>query len=181
RRVEAAFTGVVNGKQESFLPELRLRTARVTETYDRVIHSEKHSQQEREMGMSPEAAPAPTATMRELSLAQVMKRVAADSPELHDVIAREQHSLHARRNLHRFLSSAMTSRERYTPLLEHPPAVGRALPLFETSDYLTAILMRHPDAILELEALAGASSAVSTAAENILPAGKARRSGTGPA
>ncbi|HMF90400.1 MAG TPA: hypothetical protein VKL40_07135 [Candidatus Angelobacter sp.] len=176
RTVERAVSRSVNGKQEAFLPELRLRMARVTEIYDRVIHSEKHSQQEREMGMSPEAAPAPTATMRELSLAQVMKRVAADSPELHDVIVQQQLSLHARRNLHRFLSAALTSRERYAPLLDHPQAVGRALALFDISDYLTEILVRYPDAVLELEALSGAPGGMSTPGEGILSSGKARDS-----
>ncbi len=135
---------------ESFLRELRGRMARVTEIYDRVIHSERHSQQQREQGLAAGAPWPAAATMREMSLAQVLERVALDSPALHDVIARAQLSLHARRNLHRFLSSALTSPERFAPLLEHPQAVARAFALFETSDYLTDILVRHPDAVLAL-------------------------------
>src|SRR5262249_52096770 len=83
---------------------------------------------------------------RNLSFDQVLERAAFDmpllaGPALHGL------DLHARRNLHRFLSSAMTSSERYAPLLENPQRVIRAIPLFATSDYLTDILVRHPDAI----------------------------------
>jgi glutamate-ammonia-ligase adenylyltransferase len=179
RTVERAVRRSVDGdKPEAFLSELRTRMARVAEIYDRVIHSERHSQQQREEGIAADALRAPAATMREMSFAQVMERVAVDSRELRDVIARTHLGLHARRNLHRFLSSALTSGERYTPLVERPQAVGRALALFETSDYLTDILVRHPDAVLVLDSLPGVSGGTPAPAEDmLLPAGKVRDPG----
>jgi glutamate-ammonia-ligase adenylyltransferase len=165
-------------KPEAFLSELRTRMARVAEIYDRVIHSELHSQQQREKGIGAEALRAPAATMREMSFDQVMERVAMDSRELHDVIARPHLGLHARRNLHRFLTSALTSGERYAPLVERPQAVGSALALFETSDYLTDILVRHPDAVLVLDSLPGVAGGTPGPAEGMLPpAGKVRDPG----
>jgi glutamate-ammonia-ligase adenylyltransferase len=41
----------------------------------------------------------------------------------------------------------VTSAERQAVLLENPGAIEKALPLFETSDYLTDVLARHPDVI----------------------------------
>src|SRR5439155_4108701 len=55
-----------------------------------------------------------------------------------------------RKNLYRFFGSALTSSERYAAVLRHPAAVERALALFESSDYLTDILIRHPDEIATL-------------------------------
>jgi glutamate-ammonia-ligase adenylyltransferase len=41
----------------------------------------------------------------------------------------------------------MTSPERYAVLVENPDTIGKAIALFETSDYLADILVRHPDAV----------------------------------
>jgi glutamate-ammonia-ligase adenylyltransferase len=155
---------------EAFLSGLRLRMARIAEIYERVIHSEQHCQRRREKGVAAETLRVPAATVREMSFAQVMERVAEDCPKLHEVVARAHLSLHARRNLHRFLSSAMTSGERYAALLEHPQAVGRALALFETSEYLTDILVRHPDAVAALDASTFSNGA--PVPKDMLPGGK---------
>ncbi|HKF20837.1 MAG TPA: hypothetical protein VKE93_04665 [Candidatus Angelobacter sp.] len=179
RAVERAVSRDDDGeKPEAFVAELRTRMARVGDIYDRVIHSERHSQQQREKGIAPETLGAPAATIGEMSFAQVMERVAVDSPELHDVISRARLGLHARRNLQRFLSSALTSGERYAPLIEHPKAVGRALTLFDTSDYLTDILVRHPDAVVALHSWPGVPGGAPTPVEGMLqPSGNVRDSG----
>jgi glutamate-ammonia-ligase adenylyltransferase len=176
RAVERAVSrGIEGEKTDAFLAELGTRMARVGEIYDRVIHSERHSQEQREKGVAAESLRAPAATMREMSFAQVMERVAVDSPELHNVISRADLGLHARRNLHRFLSSALTSGERYAPLIDHPQAVGRALTLFETSDYLTDILVRHPDAVVALHSWPGVPGGAPTPVGGmLLPSGKVR-------
>jgi glutamate-ammonia-ligase adenylyltransferase len=85
--------------------------------------------------------------MREGSLGQMLERIGADSGALRDAIVEPDLGVHARRNLHRFLSAAMTSPERYAVLRENPGAIAKAVALFETSDYLTDILVRHPDAV----------------------------------
>jgi len=157
---------------DASLSEVLLRMARVAEIYERVIHSEQHSQQQREKGIALEALRPPAATVREMSFAQVMDRIAVDAPELHDLVEKADLSLHARRNLHRFLTSALTGRERYAALVEHPHAVGHAFALFETSDYLTDILVRHPDVVTALEPSTVVSDRAQVAA--LLSGGKAR-------
>jgi [glutamine synthetase] adenylyltransferase / [glutamine synthetase]-adenylyl-L-tyrosine phosphorylase len=129
--------------------------ARVTEIYERVIHSQRRGRQQgskEDRGESAAMAEA-TPALRPLSFDQVAQRAAADSPALGDLVIHADLSLHARRALHRFLSSAMTSTERYAGLLENPQLVGRAVALLETSEYLTDVLVRHPDAMRALEHL----------------------------
>jgi glutamate-ammonia-ligase adenylyltransferase len=60
-------------------------------------------------------------------------------------------SQHARRNLDRFFSSAGTTSERYGAVLRSPGAVEKALTIFEFSEFLTDILVRHPEEIALLE------------------------------
>lgn len=127
---------------------------RVSRIYDRIIFSHKLRQKH-----AGEAAPtAPTAsTAREMSFEQLLEQLVQDSPELHDIAARG-YPVHTRRNLHRFLSSAMTSSERYAALLENPTTVERAIPLLDSSDYLADILIRHPDAIRALDTVSAESA-----------------------
>jgi len=81
---------------------------------------------------------------------QILERLASDAPALYDIAKRQDLSGQARRNLFRFLTSAFTSSERYADVSRHPEAVSRALSLFETSDYLTEVLIRHPEEIVTL-------------------------------
>ena len=81
----------------------------------------------------------------------MMQRLAVDSPQLREIAARADLSQHARRNLDRFLSSAGTTSERYGAVLRSPEAVERALTIFEFSEFLTDILVRHPAEVSLLE------------------------------
>src|SRR5215813_248182 len=135
----------------AFLFTLKARMTSVTEIYERIIHSQR--QIEKEGVEAFRLTPAPSGAVRELSFDQVLQRIALDAPSLHEIAASPDLSLHGRRNLHKFLSSAMTSAERYTALLENPRAVERAVALLESSDYLTDILVRHPDVIRVLNRL----------------------------
>ena len=135
---------------------LKSHMASVTEIYERIIHSQRRIEKE---GMEAfRLTSTPSGAVRELSFDQVLQRVALDAPSLYEVAARPELSLHGRRSLHKFLSSAMTSADRYTVLLENVRAVERAVPLFETSEYLTDILIRHPDVIPALNHLANAAA-----------------------
>lgn len=140
-----------HGNVTAFQFTIKARMASVTEIYERIIHRQR--QIEKEGVDSFRLTSSPPGAVRELSFDQVLERVAVDSPALHAIATRPELSLHGRRNLHKFISSAMTSVERYTALLENPRAVERAVVLLESSDYLTDILVRHPDVIRVLNRL----------------------------
>jgi glutamate-ammonia-ligase adenylyltransferase len=141
----------------AFMTQLRSRMTRVSQVYDRVIQTEQERKGRPGAFHSLPAAP------REMSFAQVLERVAADSPELSQIAGHTGYSLHTRRSMHRYLSSALTSADRYQAVLEDPKRVGRAAELFEASEYLTDILIRHPDAIRALDQfpVAGAEGTLS--------------------
>jgi glutamate-ammonia-ligase adenylyltransferase len=135
------------GDSAGFVAQIRSRMARVSQVYDRVMHSE----QERKTRRGAFYSLPPPATPREMSFAQLLDRVAADSQALSAIAGHAGYSLHTRRSMHHYLSSALTSADRYAAVLEDPKRVGRAAELFEASDYLTDILIRHPDAIRTLD------------------------------
>jgi glutamate-ammonia-ligase adenylyltransferase len=84
---------------------------------------------------------------------EILERLAGDSPRLYAIARREELAPVARRNLFRFLSSALTSSERYAAVVRQPEAVERVLGIFEASEYLTEILVRHPEEIATLASL----------------------------
>ena len=129
------------------------RMAAVSEIYKRVIFQ----QQAREVqGVEPTEFAlrgglervAPEATNRE-----ILERLARDSPRLHEIARRENIGPTGRRNLFRFLSSALTSSERYAAVVRLPEAMEKALAIFEVSEYMTDILTRHPEEIATLASL----------------------------
>jgi len=141
---------------EDFLAKLRRRMAAVAEIYERIIHHQQtHQRQEREGG---EFRLAPPEAGREQSYQQILQRLAADAPALYEVAAQRDLTAHTRRNLQRFLSAAFTSSERYAALVHNPQAVGRALRLFQVSDYLTDILVRYPQELGTIEEIAGSAN-----------------------
>ncbi|HEX3353309.1 MAG TPA: hypothetical protein VHS34_10840 [Terriglobales bacterium] len=81
---------------------------------------------------------------------QLLQRLSTDAPALHEVASRHDLSPTIRRNLHRFLSSAFTSSQRYASVLRYQEQASRALRLFEASEYLSEILIRHPEEIATL-------------------------------
>jgi [glutamine synthetase] adenylyltransferase / [glutamine synthetase]-adenylyl-L-tyrosine phosphorylase len=129
---------------------VRRRMAAVGEIYNRIIYQQQTRKDQ--------AAPDAKFQLRgftEIAAAdqtnhQILERLASDAPALYDIAKREGLSAQARRNLFRFLTSAFTSSERYAAVSRHPEAVSRALSLFEASDYLTEVLIRHPEEIVTL-------------------------------
>ena len=125
---------------EEFLAHVQRRMSAVAEIYQRVIYQEQsQDRQAPEFQLHPEIPATP-----ENSYSQMMQRLAVDSPRLREIAGTAELSQHARRNLDRFLSSAGTTSERYGAVLHSPEAVSRALTIFEFSEYLTDILVRHP-------------------------------------
>jgi glutamate-ammonia-ligase adenylyltransferase len=134
---------------EDFIARVRRSMAAVADIYGRIIHHQQtHQRQERE---GAEFRLAPPEAGREQSYQQILQRLAADAPALYEVAAQRDLTAHTRRNLQRFLSAAFTSSERYAALVHSPQAVGRALRLFQVSDYLTDILVRYPQELDTIE------------------------------
>ena len=154
---QAANAGVQNlSDGKAFPGHLKSRMASVAQIYDCVIHSQK----EKSKSEPSHRTPSPAVALHELSFSQLLQRISQDSPVLEKIVASSGPGLHARRSLHRFLSSAITSPERYSALLENPQAVQQAVALFETSEYLTDLLVRHPDAIRVLNRIPDSSTRV---------------------
>lgn len=131
---------------EEFVTHIRRRMEAVQEIYGRVIYREQSQDQSAiDFQLRPEIAATPESTH-----SQIMQRLGVDSPRLREIASRADLSQHARRNLDRFLSSAGTTSERYGTVLRSPAAVERALTIFQHSEFLTDILVRHPDAVVLL-------------------------------
>lgn len=144
-------SGAPTSTLEEFRDLVERRMAAVAEIYDRVIHSQQQHQdkardEEFRLAATLEAA-------GDQSYQQMLERLAVDSPAVYAIAARRELPSHARRNLHRFLSAAFTGSERYAAVLREPQALERALRLFGTSDFLTEILLRHPEEIATLAAI----------------------------
>jgi glutamate-ammonia-ligase adenylyltransferase len=136
------------------LRSLRERMGGVAAIYERIIHNQK----QREKG-GPEAADSYYIGARELAFDQLIQRIRTDSPSLYRAISSSNLTPHARKNLHRFLGSAMAGAERYALLLENSAAAAKAMALFETSDYLSDALVRQPQMLRVLNDIPQANDA----------------------
>ena len=129
---------------------VRRRMGAVAEIYQRVIYQQQSRgrQQSRDTEFKLLSAPEPAIT--DQSTQHLLERLAAEAPALYEITNRPDLSLQARSNVHRFLVSAFASSHRYAAVLRHQKEAARALILFEASDYLTQILIRHPEEIATL-------------------------------
>jgi [glutamine synthetase] adenylyltransferase / [glutamine synthetase]-adenylyl-L-tyrosine phosphorylase len=143
RRLACSMTreGSAPPAAEEFLMHIQRRMAAVQEIYQRVIYREQSQDEDSDDFQ----LNTPIAATPENTYSQMMQRLAADSPRLREIASRTVLSQHARRNLDRFLSSSGTTSERYGAVLHSPDAVERALTIFEYSEFLTDILVRHPE------------------------------------
>jgi [glutamine synthetase] adenylyltransferase / [glutamine synthetase]-adenylyl-L-tyrosine phosphorylase len=126
---------------------VRLRMAVIAEIYQRVIYQQQTLTVVAATDSQFQLCSAPESTASDQSMQQILQRLAADAPELYQIAIRHDLGLQTRKNLFRFLSSAFTSSERYAAILRNSKAVSRSLILFDASDYLTDILVRHPEEI----------------------------------
>ena len=152
---------------------VRRRMTAVAEIYNRIIHHQqirRHHAPDTEF----ELRSTPEPSTADQSNDQILERLAEDSPTLYEVASRHDLSTQARRNLSRFLSSAFTSSERYAAVVRYPQGLEKALELFETSDYVTDILVRHPEEIATLAQLDEVPSRVGSRYLFESPLGNAR-------
>lgn len=151
------------------------RLAAVAGIYSRIIHQEQAQRHQADASAEFRLRPRAEAELgREQSLAQILQRLATDSPAIYEMASRRGLSSRVRRNLHRFLSSALTSSERYAAVLREPVAFEKALHIFEVSDYLTDVLIRYPE---ELASLGKYSAGPSAGVTLPLQAGEAVENG----
>ena len=138
---------------------LRLRMEAVAAIYQRIIHTEQiHGRQEQDAGEF-RLSPTGGESVREQSFQQILDRLAQDAPQLYEIVASRDLTARTRRNLQRFLSSAFTSSERYAAVIREPIAVEKALRLLSASDFLTDILVRHPQEITTVAEFSGPKKA----------------------
>ncbi len=138
---------------------VRERMAAVADIYNRMIHHQQWQEQRQAPDFHLETAE----PSREQSERQIVARLAVDAPALHQTLCSPSLDSTTRRNLMRFLSAAFTSAERYKVVARAADAVQNSLDVFRLSDYLTEILIRHPE---EIAGLSYHSSHVVPAAES---------------
>jgi [glutamine synthetase] adenylyltransferase / [glutamine synthetase]-adenylyl-L-tyrosine phosphorylase len=153
--VQRAMEGYAPGEDRGadLIELVRRKMASVAEIYQRVIdqqgvHSEIAVTQD---GFNLRGTV--VAGGGEQSNREILEKLAADAPAFYKVISSANLDLPARKNLFRFLSAAFTSSERYATLVRNPEIASQALALFETSEYLTEILVRYPEEVVALEEL----------------------------
>lgn len=134
------------------LEQVHSRMAAVAEIYERIIHQQQ-VQQVRQEQAPPENQLRAIVDTGESVHGQLLDRLSVDAPPLLELAQRPELDPHARRNLFRFLASALTSAERFAVVSNAAPAVRRALRLFAESEYLTDVLVRHPEEIAALPEL----------------------------
>ena len=154
RIVERAMQGRTPADEvERDLPDtVRWQMDAVQEIYDRVIHHQQIRRQ-KETAQTFELQGTAEVSLAEQSNQQILARLAADAPEIYRLAIQHDLSPHVRKNLYRYLSASFTSSERYAEVLRYASAIPRALALFESSDFLTDILVRHPEEIATLAQL----------------------------
>ncbi len=143
---------------ETLANSIRARMETVAEIYHRVMRQQEQVSDNREISAY-ELRSASSWTAPDQSNEAILRRLAADSPELFKLSTSHELGSTGSKNLFLFLSAALTSSERYSAVLRHAEAVPLALKLFQTSEYLTQILIRHSEEIATLAQLPEASFA----------------------
>ena len=134
------------------------RMAAVAEIYQRIIYQ----QQTREA-----LEPAPgeefqlqgvPATVADQSHDVLLDRLSKDAPQLFHAVRNYSQGSPERKNVLRFLNSAFASSERYAAVVRERDVIVSSLALFESSEYLTDILVRSPEEVSTLAEVASTAS-----------------------
>ena len=140
------------GGPSDIVEAVKQRMGAVSEIYKRIILRQQLHQQFETAAGDFELRTRPDSGS-EQSYQETLERLAADAPAIYEIAARSDLGSQTRRNLHRFLSSAFTTSERFAAVVRHPAAVEKALKIFSASDYLTEILIHYPEEIASLETI----------------------------
>jgi len=159
RIIQRSMDGLVAGfaRIHDLWATVEERMAAVAEIYQRVIYQQQTREvlepltgEEFQLQGLPESISDP-------SNQALLEKLAKDAPYLFHAVRSYKAGSPERKNVLRFLSSAFSSSERYAALLRDQDVVVRSLVLFETSEYLTDILVRSPEEISTLTELATAA------------------------
>jgi glutamate-ammonia-ligase adenylyltransferase len=140
---------------DGIVPLVKERMRAVAEIYARIIHHQQ-LQKERDTAEEFRSVTAVSGFGWEYEQRQLLDRLADDAPELYELARRVDLDAHTRRNLHRFLASVLTNPQWYGAVSSNSGAVTKALKLFSTSEYLTDLLVRHPEEVAALDSTATA-------------------------
>ncbi len=140
-------------KAGDFVEFVRLKMAAVLEIYQRIIHHQQAQRLQEAPAVEFRLSSGDERGSLEQTNQQILRRLAVDSPLLREIAGREELSSPARKNLFRFLSATFTSSERYSTLLRYAATVEQALGLFDMSEFLAEILVRHPEEIATLDGI----------------------------
>jgi [glutamine synthetase] adenylyltransferase / [glutamine synthetase]-adenylyl-L-tyrosine phosphorylase len=153
--LQRAMEGYAPGEYRSgdLASAVQRRMAAVADIYQRIIYQQQTRGRQQGPGGEFKLLSVLEPATSDPSSQQIVERLATDAPALYEIANRRDLNPQTRRNFYRFLSSAFSSSQRYAGVLRNQEAVGRALTLFETSDYLTEILIRHPEEIVTLAEL----------------------------
>jgi len=156
RIIQSSMDGLVAGFAR--IPDLWAmvgeRMAAVAEIYQRIIYQQQTrevleplTREEFQLQGLPESISDPSNPV-------LLEKLAKDAPKLCHAVQNYKPGSPERKNVFRFLSAAFSSSERYAALLRDQDTVVRSLVLFETSEYLTDILVRSPEEISTLTEVA---------------------------
>ena len=131
----------------------RARMLAVGEIYRRVIFQQQAFRETTPADTGFQLHSRPAMAVADQSHQQLLERLAEDAPQLAVALKDETLGATGRRNLLRVLGSAYGSSERYAALLRNQRAIVRSLAIFENSEFLTDILVRHPEELNTLSEL----------------------------
>lgn len=129
---------------------VRERMNAVAEIYRRVIYQQQASESLIPAPEDFKLESAPEAFTAEQSHQQLLERLADNAPALARALTAMPQSSAGRRNAFRFISAAFSTSDRYAAVLREQEILSQSLPLFESSEYLTEILVRHPEEVATL-------------------------------
>ena len=137
---------------KSFLERVRNSMAAVAQIYARIVQ-QQHVHQQREDTEPFLRSRAETGDRQ--THRQVLDQLVVEAPALYDLAQGPDIQIHARKNLYRFLNSAVLATDRYAAAVARTPAVLHcALEVFGLSDYLTDILISYPQELATLDSVA---------------------------
>jgi glutamate-ammonia-ligase adenylyltransferase len=129
---------------------VQYRMAVIAQIYQRIIYQQQTHRSlaapEEEFQLQTRAE----AAVADQSHQQLLEKLAEDALELFNTLQSGRTGPLERKNLFRFLSSAYSSSERYASVLRHQQAIIRSVSLFDLSDFITEILVRHPEEVSTL-------------------------------
>jgi len=141
--------------QQDFAALVQQRMAAVALIYQRIIYQQQNRGQQNAQNADFQLRAGSDSNIADQSNRHILEQLARDAPALYQTATRADLSPATRKNLLRFLTAAFTSSERYAAVLRHAEAVSPALTLLAASDYLTSILVRHPEEIAVMADLGG--------------------------